>query len=179
MNQELRIMVIKNKVKSIIHDSLFIIHSKGFTLIELLIAIAIIAIMTSFLIANFAGVRQRARDGVRKSDLRQIQAAVELYRSDQGKYPFPSISPCGSSINVGSVVYMAKIPCDPNTSPVTSYEYSSSAGETYCVRTCLENVNDVDRDEIKYLGDNPTITGCSTLSACDTNIQRSYTLQNP
>ncbi|MDP2672104.1 MAG: type II secretion system protein, partial [Candidatus Daviesbacteria bacterium] len=51
---------------------------RGFTLIELLVAIAIIGILSSFLLSNFVGVRQRARDGVRKSDLRQIQSALEL-----------------------------------------------------------------------------------------------------
>lgn len=178
MNQELRIMVIKNKVKSTIRDSLFMIHSKGFTLIELLVAIGIIGILSSFLLANFVGVRQRARDGVRKSDLRQIQSALELYRADKGGYSetFPA---CASQFDDGGgpnvVVYMKKIPCDPSSS--ANYQYYSATGIAYCLRTCLENKNDGDRDEVKYTSDNPTIAGC-TLSAC-TGDQRSYTLQNP
>ncbi|MBI2195693.1 MAG: type II secretion system protein [Candidatus Levybacteria bacterium] len=62
-------------------------REKGFTLVELLIVIAIIGVLTTLLMANFIGVRQRARDAQRKSDLRQIQSALELYRSDQGSYP--------------------------------------------------------------------------------------------
>ena len=59
----------------------------GFTLIELLVVIAIIGILTTFLVANFVGVKSRARDGQRKSDLRNIQAALEIYRSDKSVYP--------------------------------------------------------------------------------------------
>ena len=60
---------------------------KGFTLVELLIVIAIIGVLSALLMANFIGVRQRARDAQRKSDLRQMQSALELYRSDLGLYP--------------------------------------------------------------------------------------------
>jgi len=60
---------------------------KGFTLIELLIVIVIIGVLATLLMTNFVGVRQRGRDAQRKSDLRQIQAALELYRADVGQYP--------------------------------------------------------------------------------------------
>jgi general secretion pathway protein G len=92
--------------------------NKGFTLIELLIVIAIIGVLSTLLMANFIGVRQRARDAQRKSDIRQIQAALEIYRSDSGAYPptgsFPS--PCGSPLASGGSTYMQKIPCDPSGS---------------------------------------------------------------
>jgi prepilin-type N-terminal cleavage/methylation domain-containing protein len=148
---------------------------RGFTLIELLVTIGIIGILSSFLLANFVGVRQRARDGVRKSDLRQIQSALELYRADMTVYPNPGISSCGSPIEGGSpvVTYMLKIPCDPSS--VASYQYSST-GSTYCLRTCLENTNDNDRDEMKIGSDNPSISGC-TLQSCVSG--KSYSLQNP
>lgn len=171
MNQELRIMVIKNKVKSIIHDSLFMIHSKGFTLIELLVAVSIIGILSSFLLANFVGVRQRARDGVRKSDLRQIQSALELYRSDQGNYPTSLYdAACSSSLQnspTNTVTYMQKIPCDPSssTSNPILYTYSSS-GTVYSLIACLENENDSQLDIPK--------TNCS-----GSTILWQYTLQNP
>lgn len=140
--------------------------SRGFTLIELLVVIGIIGILTSFLLANFVGVRQRARDGVRKSDLRQIQAALELYRSDQGSYPNPSIPDCGNSLIGGAneVVYMRKIPCDPLNS--TGYAYTSASGTTYSLVACLENGNDSQKD--------PTNT-----APCDGTTNFSYTLQNP
>ncbi len=160
MNQELRIMGIKNKVKSI-----------GFTLIELLVAISIIGILSSFLLANFIGVRQRARDGVRKSDLRQIQSALELYRSDQSTYPpNTSFSTCGGAFTGGNPVttYMQKIPCDPSSTASTpiSYTYNSISPNTaYTIVACLENVNDPQLDSPK--------------ANCTGNTTWKYTLQNP
>ena len=44
----------------------------GFTLIELLVVIGIIGILASLLFANLVGIRQRARDGTRISDIHQI-----------------------------------------------------------------------------------------------------------
>lgn len=169
MNQESRIKNIRKKVKYIIHNSLFMIHPKGFTLIELLVAISIIGILASFLLANFVGVRQRARDGVRKSDLRQIQSALELYRSDKGSYP-TTLPACANSFTDGAnppVIYMRKIPCDPSGALVPAYAYTSPAGNTtYSLVTCLENKNDAQRD-------------ATNVFPCDGTTNFSYTLQNP
>lgn len=168
MNQEARIMGIKNRIKTIIHNSLFMIRkSRGFTLIELLVAISIIGILASFLLANFVGVRQRARDGVRKSDLRQIQSALELYRSDQGSYPGAPLPLCGSPLqdtSVPPVVYMRKIPCDPSNGNV--YTYSAPVNTAYSLIACLENANDSQKD-------------VANVSPCDGTTNFSYTLQNP
>ncbi|MBI2613175.1 MAG: prepilin-type N-terminal cleavage/methylation domain-containing protein [Candidatus Levybacteria bacterium] len=156
------------------HLSSFIFHlssRKGFTLIELLVAISIIGVLSSFLLANFVGVRQRARDGVRKSDLRQIQSALELYRSDKGAYPLTASFPsCSSQFTDGAtppVIYMQKIPCDPTNAGQYIYTYSLS-GSTYNLYACLENVNDSQKDS----SNNSTYcTGGTT--------NWSYTLQNP
>jgi len=138
----------------------------GFTLIELLVVIGIIGILASFLFANFVGIRQRARDGVRKNDLHQIQSALEMYRSDnQGSYP-GSLPRCGNQFDDGTaapVVYMKKVPCDPITN--SDYSYSLS-GSTYTLVTCLENVNDSQADS----------SNNSPCAGPPTNI--SYTLQN-
>ena len=120
------INVILNSFQDLIHretrcrNKFGMTRTRGFTLIELLVAISIIGVLSSFLLANFVGVRQRARDGVRKSDLRQIQSALELYRSDKGTYP-SSLPPCGSPLQDTStppVVYMQKIPCDPSSGTI-------------------------------------------------------------
>jgi general secretion pathway protein G len=130
---------------------------RGFTLIELLIVIAIIGVLSTLLMANFIGVRQRARDAQRKSDIRQIQSALEIYRSDVGSYPSVGIAPgffpqttCGTGVkltNVGATAtYMGTIPCDPNGSAIGfnsgRYYYVSTDGVTYTLASCIENTSD-------------------------------------
>ncbi len=144
--------------------------ASGFTLIELLVVISIISILASLLLANFVGIRQRARDGQRKSDLRQIQGALELYRADNGAYPTPAsgitLVTCNSAFSNGTTVYMSKVPCDPLSSTgynSANYGYSS-AGTTYNLCACLENANDPDINTT-----NGTLGCTSTKFICYTN----------
>ena len=51
----------------------------GFTLIELLVVISIIGLLAGLVISNVAGVRERARDVERKTDLDQIKKALRMY----------------------------------------------------------------------------------------------------
>src|SRR5882672_7317795 len=100
---------------------------KGFTLIELLLVLAIIGVLTSFLVANLIGAKARARDAQRKSDLQQIRAALELYRADLNSYP-PAPLTCGSALLGNSATYMTKVPCDPLSK--SSYSYTLTGGGT-------------------------------------------------
>ena len=61
-------------------------NTKGFTLIELLVVIAIIGILSSVVLASLGTARTKARDVLRKSDLRTIQTALEMYYSTCGSY---------------------------------------------------------------------------------------------
>ncbi len=144
----------------------------GFTLIELLVVIAIIGVLASILFVNFIGVRQRARDSQRKSDLRQIQSALEFYRADEGSYP-SSLPACGSAMTAGSppTTYMQKIPCDPNGSSYYNsgmYYYSSNDGITYILGACLENTND---------SQGTTTSPDGSGTGCNSNYY--YVLTNP
>ncbi len=119
----------------------------GFTLIELLIVVAIIGILSTLLMTNFIGVRQRARDAQRKSDLRQMQSALELYRSDQGSYPSVASAPYQLTtdiLNTQNTTYMRTIPSDPLGTGVYNggnYYYSSD-GTKYTLAACAENIAD-------------------------------------
>jgi type II secretion system protein G len=124
---------------------------RGFTLIELLIVIAIIGILSTVLMVNFIGIRERARDARRKSDLRQIQQALELYKADVGDYP-GTIS-CGGQIINGSTVYMTKVPADPSTG-CYGYEKPGEGNPPapYTLYACLENTSDSDTHNIHDSG---------------------------
>lgn len=158
---------------------------KGFTLVELLIVIAIIGVLSALLMANFIGVRQRARDAQRKANVRQIQSALELYRSDQSRYPksdgleYPNTCNIPSPLKVGTdpntVTYMSNIPCDPNG---VNYQYNSGKyyyysldGSIYTLAACLENTGDVSA-EITSTAPTPLAVG-----TCTTN--KYYVLSNP
>jgi type II secretion system protein G len=140
-------------------------RNKGFTLIELLIVLAIIGVLSSILLANLISAKARARDAERKSDLRQLQAAFEMYRADQGTYPAAPLPNCGSALVVGGTTYIQKIPCDPTNSGQNVYTYTTT-GATYTLTACLENVNDTQKDKIN-------------TSYCSGTSNWSYTLTNP
>ncbi len=65
-------------------------NRKGFTLIELLIVIAIIGILASVVLVGIGPAQRSGRDARRIADLRQIQNALELYKSANGQYPVGS-----------------------------------------------------------------------------------------
>ena len=142
----------------------FIQHNicAGFTLIELLVVIAIIGSLSALLLPNFMDARERARDTQRKSDLKQIQKAFELYRQDQVVPSHPSTLPtaglCWSSeASCGGNMYMNKFPADP-ISTQQYYLETDNINLTYTLCACLENVADTDAQ---------TGAACSVCSGCN------------
>ena len=148
--------------------------SAGFTLIELVVVMVVIVTLTSIALLNLSNISQKGRDGQRKADLKLIQGGLEAYRSDQGSYPatlYGGICPVSSSLASGSNVYLAKIPCDPQGN---QYQYSISGSYSYCMRACLENANDSQKDSPN--DGLPPFPAC-TLDPCAPKY--SHTLRSP
>lgn len=63
-------------------------NKKGFTLIELLVVISIIGLLSSIVLAAVSDARKKAQFTASKEAFKQLQTALELYRSDNnGEYP--------------------------------------------------------------------------------------------
>jgi prepilin-type N-terminal cleavage/methylation domain-containing protein len=62
-------------------------NKKGFTLIELLVVIAIIGLLSSIVIASLASTRKKAEAAKIVQEMNQLKIALELYKTDHGKYP--------------------------------------------------------------------------------------------
>ncbi|MBX4205780.1 prepilin-type N-terminal cleavage/methylation domain-containing protein [Candidatus Microgenomates bacterium] len=115
----------------------------GFTLIEILVVISIIGILIALSVFGLTGARESSRDAKRKSDLQEIRAGLELYKSDCDVYP-DSLPSGGDSLKGTEVsgsctttnIYISTIPADTNADRV--YYYSSD-GTTYTLCAALES----------------------------------------
>ncbi len=135
-------------------------HKSGFTLIELLIVISIIGILAALILTNIQGVRERARDARRKSDLNSIKSSLRLYYNDQKSFPGSSngdMYGCGgvlTNCTWGSsrfaidndTIYMNTLPNDPSDSANNpqSYAYYQISDDSYALVAQLENESDQD-----------------------------------
>lgn len=124
--------------------------SKGFTLIELLVVVSIISLLSSIVLTGLGESRAKARDAFRKSQLRQVQNALEVYKTGNGQYPqtpggggyvYWGISASGGSHGTtGSngyipnlaPEYIEELPVDPSgsTSGWDGFQYKSD-GDHY------------------------------------------------
>lgn len=126
----------KNKLK---------LKKNGFTLVELLVVISIIGILTIIVSSGFITSREKSRDVSRKSELKSLSDALNMYYSDSGV--FPASGTINGLIRDGSeffdtssgsrIVYMKKVPEN------ISYQ-SASDFKSFRLYTTLENEDDSD-----------------------------------
>lgn len=127
---------------------------KGFTLIELVIVMAIIATLTALATFNFSQARSRARDVQRKSELKAIQNALELYKNDKMPQVYPATGDFTQDDLTNVLVtggYMGKLPIDPKEKVTNNswmdYAYTRDLTDSlkYTLQACLENTSDPDK----------------------------------
>lgn len=111
----------------------------GFTLVELMVVVSVIGILSSIIYANFGAGRAAARDDVRKSALKEVQLALELYKAQYGRYPTqgcgtypiyagPGPQPawgCTADQYIVGLVpdFIAELPRDPSSENINGYGY--------------------------------------------------------
>ena len=104
---------------------------KGFTLIEILVVTTIIVLLTATAVVTYSTFLKQSRDAKRKTDLGQISAALEMYRSNNDTYPTTGLSQL-----TAPTVYIQSIPTDPKN-PTYTYYYSGSISD-YTLGSYLE-----------------------------------------
>ncbi len=95
-------------------------RARGFTLIELLVVIAIIGILTAMVFPVFAKAREKARQSVCLSNLKQMAMAMLMYMQDNGGSFVPAQSPDNLMRWHGRRL-SADEPFDPTTGPLWGY----------------------------------------------------------
>jgi prepilin-type N-terminal cleavage/methylation domain-containing protein len=109
---------------------------QAFTLIELLVVISIIGILAALLLANFAGIRDRADDAKNKNNLKQVQTALRMMYNDSQSYPDVAAGTACSGLGLGTNVNASDIPA------TCKYERVSSDS----FRACISLNNGADSD---------------------------------
>ena len=60
----------------------------GFTLIEMLVVVVILGVLAALVVPNIMSRPDQAKATVAQSDIKAISSALEIYRLDNGFYPF-------------------------------------------------------------------------------------------
>ncbi|MFH0819365.1 MAG: prepilin-type N-terminal cleavage/methylation domain-containing protein [Patescibacteria group bacterium] len=123
-------------------------NKKGFTLIELLIVVAIIGLLATLAIISLTSAQSKARDTKRVADLKSMQNALEMYYSDNSRYPIlNAATPAWDTAATDSVQsmlvgggYLTALP-SPQPVGVTYVYMTNTQGTVYCLKTVLERTN--------------------------------------
>jgi len=59
----------------------------AFTMVEILVVVAIIGVLAAVIAPSFIGRIGQAKQGVAKQKVSEIEKAVEIFRTDYGRYP--------------------------------------------------------------------------------------------
>ena len=103
---------------------------RGFTLIEIMVVVIIIGVLAALIAPNVIGRVGQARVTAAKADIQQIEAALNLFRLDNFRYPTTEMgldalvtNPNDPTIkNWKAGGYLPRVPKDPWDNP---YQYLS------------------------------------------------------
>jgi len=120
-------------------------NHKGFTLLELVVVVGIIGLLTTLAFVSLNGSGAKGRDAKRKSDIKNIRTALELYYDDHQQYPSAPANTRVSSMTSGEYdirPYISPVPADPVNTGGAGYRYNISdvnGRQSYTMLVRLEN----------------------------------------
>ena len=91
-------------------------NQSGFSLVELVVVIMIITSLTALGITSYSAVQRGARNTERKTDLKDLQVALEAFRAENGLYP----DTCTGSVTsclIGSTRWYGGVGCNSSWNP--------------------------------------------------------------
>ena len=111
--------------------------SKSFTLIEILVVITLVGLISAGISASYSQFLKQSRDARRKSDVENVRAALEMYRSNDPSGYYPN----ALSTLVGPTVYIKEIPKDPKSNLIyPTYTPTCTIGcTTYTLKATLDS----------------------------------------
>lgn len=121
----------------------------GFTLIEVMVTVAIVLILSGFSFSVITSSQRSNRDTIRKTDLSNIQSALQQYYTDQSFYPSLTVTglTVGSAFNnclgnptspcTPNKIYLNKLPGDPTSG--SSYYYMKFPNSPACDNTSVDS----------------------------------------
>ena len=119
----------------------------GFTLIELMLSIVVIAILSGVLlqVVKPSALKAKARDTQRISDIRRLQAGLEMYFANNRKYPMSNASAGWVSVGgtaptgvpAGLSAFISPLPTPPTPPTGIAYKYASG-GSKYTLVAQME-----------------------------------------
>ncbi len=146
-------------------------YSRGFTLIELLVVIAIIGILASVILVSLNSARGKAQDAKIKSDLVQIQTALEMYYNQYGTYAVSGSGYLnygdgwlqyqdGGSYTTAVTTVLAQqgfIGTEPLQSPPNYMIYQCNGGQSYSLTATIANATTADVAHLQTLCNGPGV----------------------
>ena len=99
-------------------------NKKGFTLIELLVVVAIIGVLASVVLVSLADARAKGRDSKRISDMKALQTAIEMAKTD-------GINPPASYAHSGTTVFNYLRPTYLQSIPIETYPATANSADLY------------------------------------------------
>ena len=125
---------------------------RGFTLIELLVVLAVIGLLVSLVLVSLTGVRSKARDGKRASEIDTLRTALEFYYNEHNRYPdsgsedlisLEADAEADGPVSQALAKWMPLMPKDPlypkeDETGKYSYQYLSATSDSYVLCVNLE-----------------------------------------